>query len=69
MELHFVSRTALAERLGLNPGTARSYLDPLVRVFLISELPGWTVGVSAKVGRRPKLFVTDTGLAAAAIRG
>lgn len=63
-----VSRTALAERLGLNPGTARSYLDLLVRVFLISELPGWTVGVSAKVGRRPKLYVTDTGLGAAAIQ-
>lgn len=63
-----VGRTALAGRLGLNPETARSYLDLLVRVFLISELPGWTVGVSAKVARRPKLYVTDTGLGAAAIQ-
>ncbi len=63
-----VTRSAIAQRLGLNPATARSYLDLLVRVFLIGELPGWTVGVSAKVGRRPKLHVTDTGLGAAAVR-
>ncbi len=63
-----VTRSKLAERLGLNPATARSYLDLLERVFLIGELPGWTEGVSAKVGRRPKLYVTDTGLGAAAIQ-
>lgn len=63
-----VSRSALAQRLGLNPATARSYLDLLERVFLLSELPGWTAGVSAKVGRRPKAHVTDTGLGASAIQ-
>jgi uncharacterized protein len=63
-----VGRTAVADRLGLNPATARSYLDLLVRVYLIAELPSWTAGVSAKVGRRPKLYVTDTGLGAAAVQ-
>ncbi len=63
-----VTRSAVAQRLGLNPATSRSYLDLLDQVFLIGELPGWTVGVSAKVGRRPKLYVTDTGLGAAAIQ-
>ncbi len=63
-----VARAGLGERLGLNPGTARSYLDLLARVFLVGELPGWTAGVSAKVARRPKLFVIDTGLGAAAVQ-
>lgn len=63
-----VARSALGERLGLNPATARSYLDLLERVHLIAELPGWTVGVSAKMARRPKLYVTDTGLGAAAVQ-
>lgn len=63
-----VARSSLGDRLGLNPATARSYLDLLEQVHLIAELPSWTVGVSAKVARRPKLYVTDTGLASAAIQ-
>jgi predicted AAA+ superfamily ATPase len=62
-----VNRTMLGERLALNPATARSYLDLLERVHLVTELPSWTVGVSAKVARRPKLHVTDTGLGTAAV--
>jgi predicted AAA+ superfamily ATPase len=46
---------------------ASAYLDLLTHVYLVAELPGWTVGVSAKEGKRPKIHVTDTGLAAAAI--
>ncbi len=34
-----VARSKLGERLGLNPATARSYLDLLERVFLVGELP------------------------------
>lgn len=60
--------TELAQRLDIKPQTARSYLDLLDRCYLIHELPSWTVGISARVGRKPKLHVTDTGLAAA-IRG
>jgi hypothetical protein len=62
-----VGRTALGEQLGLAPATARAYLDLLTHVYLVRELPGWTVGISAKAGRRPKIHVTDTGLASAAI--
>ncbi|MGL5828349.1 MAG: ATP-binding protein, partial [Angustibacter sp.] len=60
-------RSRLGEDLGLSATTARSYFDLLQHVFLISELPGWTMGVSAKPGRRPKVHVTDTGLAASAL--
>lgn len=62
-----VSHTTLAQELGLAPATAGAYLDLLQHVHLVRELPSWTVGLSAKVGRRPKLHVTDTGLAAAAV--
>ena len=62
-----VGRTALGEHLGLAPATTRAYLDLLTHVYLVHELPGWTAGISAKAGRRPKIHVTDTGLAAAAI--
>ncbi len=62
-----VARTQLAEQLGLSSVTTRAYLDLLCYVHLLQELPGWTVGISAKPSQRPKLHVTDTGLAAAAI--
>ncbi len=53
--------------LGLHPSTVRTYADLLVRLYLLHELPGWTIGLSAKTGKRSKLHVTDTGLAAAAL--
>ena len=59
--------TELAQRLDVKPQTARSYLDLLDRCYLTHELPSWKVGVSARVGRKPKLHVTDTGLAAAVL--
>ncbi|MEA2057970.1 MAG: ATP-binding protein [Actinomycetota bacterium] len=62
-----VTMTELAQRLDVKPQTARSYLDLLDRFYLTHELPSWTVGVSARVGRKPKLHVTDTGLAAAVL--
>jgi predicted AAA+ superfamily ATPase len=62
-----ISYTTLAQELGLSPATAAAYLDLLQHVHLVRELPSWTVGLSTKVGRRPKLHVTDTGLAAAAV--
>jgi uncharacterized protein len=62
-----VGRTGLGERLGLSTMTGRAYLDLLIHVHLVRELPGWTVGISAKAGRRPKIHVADTGLGAASI--
>lgn len=62
-----VTMTELAQRLDVKPQTVRSYLDLLDRCYLVHELPSWTVGLSARVGRKPKLHVTDTGLAAAVL--
>ena len=40
------------------------YLAALEAAFLIRLIPAWSNNLSAKVVRRPKLFVTDVGLAA-----
>lgn len=52
-------------RLGIDRGTVESYLGWLRMVFLIHELPAWTRSPAPRVVRRPKLHLTDTGLAAA----
>ena len=59
--------TELAEALDVSQPTLAAYRRLLERLYLTVELPGWTVGVSAKAGHRPKLHVSDTGLAAGAL--
>jgi len=59
-----VVNTELAPTLDVTPATVASYREILSRLYLTTELPGWTVGVSAKPSHRPKVHVTDTGLAA-----
>jgi predicted AAA+ superfamily ATPase len=56
--------TELSHALDVSQPTAASYRRLLERLYLTTELPGWTVGVSAKTGHRAKVHVTDTGLAA-----
>lgn len=55
---------SLGRRLALDDATVRSYVSLLETVFLVHRLPAWSRNLSAKIGRRPKVFVTDTGLAA-----
>ena len=59
--------TELAQVLDVSQPTLAAYRRLLERLYLTVELPGWTVGVSAKAGHRPKLHVSDTGLAAGAL--
>ena len=56
--------TELSRALDVTQPTASSYRRLLERLYLTTELPGWTVGISAKTGHRAKVHVTDTGLAA-----
>ena len=56
--------TELSQALDLSQPTTASYRRLLERPYLTTELPGWTVGVSAKAGHRAKVHVADTGLAA-----
>jgi uncharacterized protein len=62
-----VNLAELAQRLEIKPHTARSYLTLLERCYLLDELPSWTVGLSARAARKPRLHPIDTGLAAASL--
>lgn len=57
--------TRWSQQLGADRATVESYLGWLRTVFLVHELPSWTRNRPARVVRRPKLHLTDSGLAAA----
>ena len=52
-------------RLGMDRSTVETYLGWLRMVFLVHDLPAWGRSLTARAIRRPKLLITDTGLAAA----
>jgi len=54
----------LASELGMAPRTASGYLAHLATAFLVDLVPAWSTNLSAKVVRRPKVVITDVGLAA-----
>jgi predicted AAA+ superfamily ATPase len=57
--------TTAAERLGAHRDTVTAHLALLETVFLVHRVPGWGRNLTAKVVKRPRLHVSDTGLAAA----
>lgn len=59
----------LARDLGLSRPTTDSYLAHLEAVFLIQTIPAWSTNLTTRVVRRPKIVVTDTGLAARLLGG
>lgn len=54
----------LGREVGLGRDQAGAYLRMLEMVFLAIELPAWSVNLTARVSKRPKLHLADTGLAA-----
>ena len=58
-----VNVTTAASDLGIDRSTVVSYLEWLRTVFLIHELPPWSRNLTSRAVRRPKLYVTDSGLA------
>ena len=60
-----VNIASWSQRLGADRATVESYLGWLRTVFLVQEIPSWTRNRAARVVRRPKLHLTDSGLAAA----
>ncbi len=56
--------TSIASDLGIPARTLSSYMAHLSNAFLVHLIPAWSTNLSAKVVRRPKIVVTDTGLAA-----
>lgn len=56
--------TDFAKQLQLNRQTVHNYLRYLEMVYLLAEVPAWAVNLSAKITKTPRLYVTDSGLAA-----
>lgn len=54
----------LASDAGLGQDSTRRYLPLVETIYLAYRLPGWASTVSARQMRRPKLVLSDSGLAA-----
>lgn len=54
----------LARDLQLNHATVRNYLRYLDTVFLAGQVSPWSSNLNAKLTKTPKVFPTDSGLAA-----
>lgn len=59
-----LNATEISNQLGFPARTGAAYLARLNRAFLVQTVPAWSNNLSAKVVRRPKLNLLDTGLAA-----
>lgn len=55
--------SSLANEFGFPTRTVDGYLALLGQAFLVDRIPAWSTNLSRKVIRRPKLVLTDTGLA------
>jgi predicted AAA+ superfamily ATPase len=53
-----------AERLKIDRSTVAAYELWLETVFLVHRLPAWSRNLAAKVVRRPKIYISDSGLGA-----
>lgn len=56
--------SSLANEMGLSPRVVGAYMTHLASSFLAQLIPAWSTNLSAKVVRRPKLLLIDSGLAA-----
>ncbi|WUE13266.1 ATP-binding protein [Nonomuraea sp. NBC_00507] len=54
----------IADGLGLDVVTVRTYLAYLETVFLVASAPAWSNNLTSRVTHAPKTYVTDSGLAA-----
>ncbi|NBB79463.1 MAG: AAA family ATPase [Verrucomicrobia bacterium] len=52
----------IAASLGVNPQTARNYLDALEQTFMVRRLPPWYVNVGKRLVKSPKIYLRDSGL-------
>ncbi|MGF1647223.1 MAG: ATP-binding protein [Kineosporiaceae bacterium] len=59
----------VARDLGLSRPTTDSYIAHLEAVFLVQTVPSWSTNLTSRVVRRPKIGLTDTGLAARLLGG
>lgn len=56
--------TDLAQGVELTRDTTRNYLSYLDMVYLTTSLPAWSTNMTSRLTKHPKLYPTDSGLAA-----
>jgi uncharacterized protein len=56
--------TDLARSANLDRATVRNYLTYLDTVFITTEVQAWSTNLTSRLSKTPKVFVTDSGLAA-----
>lgn len=55
---------SISNELGIPARTGSAYLARLASAFLVGTTPAWSTNLSAKVARKPKVTIVDSGLAA-----
>ncbi|MFC4058029.1 ATP-binding protein [Planomonospora corallina] len=58
----------IARSLGVTGDTVRTYTSYFETVFLVSLVPAWSTNMTSRLTKTPKVFLTDTGLAAHLLR-
>jgi hypothetical protein len=59
----------VARDMGMTRPTTDAYLAHLEAVFLVQTVPAWSTNLTSRAVRRPKVGLTDTGLAARLLGG
>lgn len=57
-----VNVAEMGREVGLGRDQAGEYMRVLELVYLVLRLPAWSVNLTSRVAKRPKLHVVDTGL-------
>lgn len=63
-----VNQSQLGRDIGVQPQTARRWLDVLVATFQWHEVPPFFPNTIKRISRRPKGYLADTGLVCASLR-
>jgi uncharacterized protein len=62
-----VNYAALGRTLGLDDKTVKAHAQLLTQLFLLYRLPPFSINLGARQVKTPKLFLTDTGMAASLV--
>jgi len=63
----YMSIADIGAGLSIKRPTVEAYLGALEALFLINRVPAWTRGDYDRVGKKDKLFMTDSGLMASSL--
>jgi predicted AAA+ superfamily ATPase len=58
----------IGRSLGVSHSTVRSYVDLLVKTFVVHELRPWSENLGKRLVKSPKVYIADSGLAHALLK-